>query len=521
MLHQKKNNKIPFPEIVSGKEGWKVFEDNKRPRTSNLSKEMYVPFGDDCPECGEYHAKAIRRHELGHVKWSPQTVGKLGPDESETCVEIIEEIRISYLLARKGLHIEDMYDCEDNIRKNILYLMYNASEFEMLCYVLAGMWPTKDGEEQNVYYRRWSASNEEYLLVQAMFAEAKKGTEFTQLRKMHFQWVLNKAEHFYQRLCLMRKGGWTYADTISYRKTRNVAKELYKYMLEENGFNNKPTEEQVLESARLAAEAKKNSSSQMANIKPSKGKSDEENKENKNKAQTLEESEFQTREAIGRITEQYGGDMNYQADLSDMSGRWGTMVIRKPELAVNLQGRIKGGREYRPMDYGVTPKYMNRWCVDKKVFQQKQRVYGGTILIDASGSMHFSGDDILEIMQMLPAVKIAMYNSTYEDDKESGRYYGEKGSLRIIGDNGKRVTTEYLNKHSGGGNLVDGPALKWLSQQKPKRIWVSDMYVFGMHNQNTGNLLQECHQIMKQSGITRLADIDEVKRFALELNRLQ
>ena len=163
---------------------------------------------------------------------------------------------------------------------------------------------------------------------------------------------------------------------------------------------------------------------------------------------------------------------------------------------------------------------MNRWCVDKKVFQQKQRVYGGTILIDASGSMSFSGDDILEIMQMLPAVKIAMYNSTYEDDKGT-RMYGQTGSLRIIGDNGKRVTTEYLDRYSGGGNLVDGPALKWLSQQKPKRIWVSDMYVFGKDNTSTGNLLQECHQIMKQSGIARLADIDEVKRFALELNRLQ
>ena len=134
------------------------------------------------------------------------------------------------------------------------------------------------------------------------------------------------------------------------------------------------------------------------------------------------------------------------------------MVIRTQELAVNLQGRIKGGREYRPMDFGVTPKYMNRWCVDKKVFQQKQRVYGGTILIDASGSMSFSGDDILEIMQMLPAVKIAMYNSTYEDDKNTGMY-GQTGSLRVIGDNGKRVTTEYLDRYSGGGNLVDGPAL--------------------------------------------------------------
>ena len=514
MLHQKKNKKVPFPEIVSGKEGWKVFEDNKRPRTSNLSKEMYVPLGDDCPECGEYHARAVRRHELGHVKWSPQTIGKLGPDESERCVEIIEEIRISYLLARKGLYIEDLYDCEENIRKQVMTMMYNASEFEMLCFVLAGMWPS---EQEKGYYQRWNAHNKEYELVKDMFEEACDGNEFTKLRKMHFTWVLNKAQHFYTRLTRARKNGWTYADNISYRKTRNVAKELYKYMLEENGFTNEPTEEQVLESARLAAEAKKQANSSMANMKAKEEESEEGQPEN----MSLEEAEFETRNQISEMIERHGGDINYEPDLSDMSGRWGNMVIRTPELNVNLQGRIKGGREYRPMDYGVTPKYMNRWCVDRKVFQQKQRVYGGTILIDASGSMSFNGKDILEIMQMLPAVKIAMYNSTYEDNKESTSYYGDIGSLRIIGDKGKRVTTEYLERYSGGGNLVDGPALRWLSKEAPKRIWVSDMMVFGKDNTSTGNLLQECHQIMKQSGITRLADIDEVKRFALELNRLQ
>ena len=180
MLHQKKNKKVPFPEIVSGKEGWKVFEDNKRPRTSNLSKEMYVPLGDDCPECGEYHARAIRRHELGHVKWSPQTIGKLGPDESERCVEIIEEIRISYLLARKGLYIEDLYDCEENIRKQVMTMMYNASEFEMLCFVLAGMWPS---EVEKGYYQKWNAHNKEYELIKDMFEEACDGNEFTKLKK--------------------------------------------------------------------------------------------------------------------------------------------------------------------------------------------------------------------------------------------------------------------------------------------------------------------------------------------------
>ena len=46
------------------------------------------------------------------------------------------------------------------------------------------------------------------------------------------------------------------------------------------------------------------------------------------------------------------------------------------------------------------------------------------------------------------------------------------------------------------------------------------MYVFGADNTSAANLLKECNQIMVRSGITRLADIDDVKRFALELNQL-
>jgi len=46
------------------------------------------------------------------------------------------------------------------------------------------------------------------------------------------------------------------------------------------------------------------------------------------------------------------------------------------------------------------------------------------------------------------------------------------------------------------------------------------MYVFGMYNSNEINLLQECIQICKRNNIIRLADIDEVKQFALEINKI-
>ena len=43
-----------------------------------------------------------------------------------------------------------------------------------------------------------------------------------------------------------------------------------------------------------------------------------------------------------------------------------------------------------------------------------------------------------------------------------------------------RVNDEYLEQYSGGGNVIDGPSLRWLAEMPERRIWVSDMKVFGI-----------------------------------------
>ena len=113
-------------------------------------------------------------------------------------------------------------------------------------------------------------------------------------------------------------------------------------------------------------------------------------------------------------------------------------------------------------------------------------------------------------MEILPAVNIAMYN---------GR--ANYGDLRIIAKNGMRVDDEYLERYSGAGNVVDGPALRWLSTMPARRIWVSDMYVFGIGSNSNGyNLLKECYDLCTQHKIINLKDIEEVKEYALKLNQV-
>lgn len=501
----KKNNHkhSPFPEIVSGKGGWKIYENAKNPHTSNMTKEMHVPLDGECDDCGVNHSKYIRRHELAHVKWSPITIGKLGPDEDSQSVEVCEEVRVNYLLALKKMAISEYIMCEDIVEKMHYEAIYNMSEYDLICYLMSQMWWVPDlNDKYYMYSYSRDPINKEILLWNSIWQKVSNSGELTLYRKQQINWAIRKAWQFYKQICGKGNRNRSYSNTVSYRKVRSVAKKLH---LLRDEFSEPPTEEEVFESVRKAKQAERMASKQNRLA----GKQDEETMNG-----SLEEAMLKTKQQLNDNLAE--SDMNYQPDINDMTGRWGRMEIYQPDLTVNLQGKIKGGREYRPMDYGVNPKYMNRWCVDKKVFSQRQKTYGGTILIDASGSMSFSGDDILEIMQILPAVKIAMYNSSNNLD---GWHY-DTGSLRIIGDRGRRVNQEYLDKYSGHGNLVDGPALRWLSKQAPKRIWVSDMMVFGLHNYNSANLLKECYQIMKQSGIIRLANIDEVKKFALQINQL-
>ena len=193
----------------------------------------------------------------------------------------------------------------------------------------------------------------------------------------------------------------------------------------------------------------------------------------------------------------------------DVESQWGKMHILKPPCNVNLSNRIRIGYNNIAEDRGQNIRNMHRWTQDKKVFGRKGKVYGGTVLIDASGSMRLSGQDIVEIMQQVPAVTIAMYNG-----------WSKEGFLRIIARNGRRVQEDYIHEHSGHGNVVDLPALQWLGKQQPRRIWVSDMQVVDNHGV-TKQGLKECVDAMHSNNIFRLADVDEVKRYARRLNKVR
>jgi len=138
---------------------------------------------------------------------------------------------------------------------------------------------------------------------------------------------------------------------------------------------------------------------------------------------------------------------------------------------------------------------------DGRAFGLKRRVRGGTILIDTSGSMHVAESEIEDILSIAPAATIATYAG-----------HGEHGSLSVIAADGRRVKS--MPNH-GAGNVVDGPALRWLATKPSPRVWICDGGVTGIGDNQSPNLVVEAESIQRRNSIKR---VDNLQLFCQQMH---
>jgi hypothetical protein len=200
--------------------------------------------------------------------------------------------------------------------------------------------------------------------------------------------------------------------------------------------------------------------------------------------------EMETQKRVQRVTAQKGWGKLKGVEVMAMPNR-----IR-PKRAI-------GRRFY---DVGVVPSAVHRMTIDNQIFSTKVKVKGGTILCDASGSMHYKLSDFKRIISEAPAATIAFY---------AGR--AGKGGIVIAARNGMAADPQHVMRHIretlGGGNEVDAPALRWLIKQPGPHYWVSDEEVgargmaFGKHKAGWN----ECNAICLAARVMRAENITELK----------
>jgi hypothetical protein len=70
------------------------------------------------------------------------------------------------------------------------------------------------------------------------------------------------------------------------------------------------------------------------------------------------------------------------------------------------------------------------------------------------------------------------------------------------------VDREVIDNWVHAGNVVDGPALQWLSQQKAPRVWVSDGDVTGLGDRSAPNLSDDVDMLIATAHIRRVPTLD-------------
>ena len=153
----------------------------------------------------------------------------------------------------------------------------------------------------------------------------------------------------------------------------------------------------------------------------------------------------------------------------------------------------------RKLDAGVVPKHIGRLLSDQRLFDVKRKRPGGTVVIDTSGSMGLSTDDVDKLVMAAPGCTVAVYGGQGFDD----------GRMRLLAAHGKVVEREFRRHAGHGANLIDGPALMWAAKQNEPRIWVSDGMVTGTGETTSAALKAECKYICNRYHIKRVPHVEE------------
>ena len=190
----------------------------------------------------------------------------------------------------------------------------------------------------------------------------------------------------------------------------------------------------------------------------------------------------------------------------DEDGDFAELVIDDTlPLSVQVEGFMN--RKRKPALVGRKLGNVSRWYTDpeRRIFTNKVRVKGGMVIVDISGSMSLSQQDIEAIVEAAPAATILAY---------SQNHYSTVNAW-LLAKRGWRVRE--IPNIGGAGNGVDGPALVWgIKNRHPNEpiVWVSDGEVTSNGGGQNDRIILQCAQLVKKHKIIMIPSVEEaVKMF--------
>lgn len=200
------------------------------------------------------------------------------------------------------------------------------------------------------------------------------------------------------------------------------------------------------------------------------------------------------------------------ADKGGHTGRWAELRIEK--CAMPKYGRGIMGKKRIATNMGRRPRRIHRMLTDPamRVFDRTTKGTGGMVIIDASGSMSFTTEQIGEIITHAPGATVAIYSD--KGGKSATNFW-------IVADKGKMVEN-VENCDYGYGNGVDFPAIQWgvknRRNAKAPLVWVTDGGVCGANDSYSETLAIQCLNYARKHRYIVVPHVEEAVKQLREMS---
>jgi hypothetical protein len=236
-------------------------------------------------------------------------------------------------------------------------------------------------------------------------------------------------------------------------------------------------------------------------------------KEDKKKSSIQTESEDESTMEVSNLEEEKFLEQlkSLPPKLDGRTPYWGELRIEKLPMPKQTRGNI--GKKRIASNIGKSPRRIHRYMTDpeKRIFDKISHGMGGVVVIDVSGSMSLTHEQVRLIVEASPGATVIAY-SDYDDNRENAWILADKGRM-----------VEELPSGMGFGNGVDFPAIEWAVAHKQRHnspvIWVTDGGVCGPNQGYNDTLAMQCIEFCKKNKIIILPDpnnaVDALKKMQL------
>lgn len=196
---------------------------------------------------------------------------------------------------------------------------------------------------------------------------------------------------------------------------------------------------------------------------------------------------------------------------------WFSLNVERLPMPDVLTGAM--GRKRVASNSGKHPRRLHRYLTDphKRVFDRTIKGKGGVVIIDCSGSMSLSRDDVMSIVTSSPGCTVLAYGVQSWDKGDDGE--ATVPNAWVLADGGRIVDTM---PEMGGGNGVDLPALKWAVEQRRSSrtpiVWVCDGHVTGYGDRGHATLTLQATEYCLSHNIAIVPNADSAVKYLNDLS---